>query len=133
MAGKELGDGRVVAVVDDDASVRRSLERLVRTAGYTVETFASAGEFLEWLSRGHAACLLVDVHMNGMSGFDLQERLEVPIIFITAHDDAATRERIERSGAAGHLWKPFDGQAVLDAIGRAIGGDRAPPASRMPS
>ncbi len=120
-----MSDERVIAIVDDDASVRRSLERLVRSAGYTVETFASAREFLDWLSRGQAACLVVDVHMNGMSGFDLQERLAVPIIFITAHDDAVTRHRIEKSGAAGHLWKPFDGEAVLDAIGRAVGGDRA--------
>ena len=115
-----MSDARVIAIVDDDASVRRSLERLVRSAGYTVETFASASEYLDWLSRGQAACLVLDVHMNGMSGFDLQERLAVPIIFITAHDDAVTRDRITKSGAAGHLRKPFDGQAVLDAIGRAV-------------
>jgi FixJ family two-component response regulator len=122
-----VSDERVIAIVDDDPSVRRSLERLVRSAGYTVETFASAREFLEWLSRGQAACLVVDVHMNGMTGFDLQERLAVPIIFITAHDDTVTRTRIEKSGAVGHLWKPFDGQAVLDAIGRAVGADALPP------
>ena len=114
-------DVPVIAIVDDDASVRRSLHRLVRAAGYPVETFESARAFLEWLPGGRASCLVLDVHMNELSGFDLQQRLAVPIIFITAHDDTTTRDRIEKSGAAGHLQKPFDEQAVLDAIRRAIG------------
>jgi FixJ family two-component response regulator len=121
----------VIAIVDDDASVRRSLHRLVKAAGYPVETFASAREFLEWLPRGRAACLVLDVHMNGLSGFDLQERLAVPVIFITAHDDATTRERIEKSGAAGHLQKPFDEQAVLDAIRRAVSAEDDKKESRV--
>lgn len=120
----------LIAIVDDDVSVRRALHRLVQSAGYLVETFASAPEFLEWLPRGRAACLVLDVHMSEMSGFDLQERLKerltVPIIFITAHDDARTRERIRKSGAAGHLWKPFDEQAVLEAIRRTVGVDQDP-------
>jgi FixJ family two-component response regulator len=110
----------VIAIVDDDASVRRSLLRVVRAAGYNAEAFASARAFLEWLSTGHAACLVLDVQMQGMSGFDLQERLAVPIVFITAHDDAPTRARIEKSGAATLLRKPFDAATVLDAIGRAV-------------
>ena len=69
------------------------------------------------------ACLVLDVHMSGMSGFDLQERLAVPIIFITGRDDAQTRKRIEQSGAAGHLRKPFDEQALLDTIRQAVGVD----------
>jgi FixJ family two-component response regulator len=113
----------IVAIVDDDVSVRRSLTRLVRSAGFVVETFASAREFLEWLPRGRAACLVLDVYMNEMSGFDLEERLTVPIIYMTAQDDAPTRRRIKKSGAAGHLWKPFDDQALLDAIRRAVGAD----------
>ena len=113
----------VIAIVDDDASVRRSLQRLIKSAGYAVESFGSAREFLDWLARGRAACLLLDVHMNEVSGFDLQERLAVPVIFITSHDDAATRARIETSRAAGHLWKPFDPAAVLDAVRRAVSGD----------
>lgn len=96
----------------------------MRSAGYAVETFASAGEFLAWLPRGQAACLILDVHMNEMSGIELQQRLAVPVVFITSHDDTATRARIETSGAAGHLWKPFDEQAVLDAIRRAAGLDQ---------
>jgi FixJ family two-component response regulator len=116
-----VSDVPVIAIVDDDASVRRSLHRLVQAAGYTVETFASGREFLEWLPGGQAACLVLDVHMDGMTGFELQKRLAVPIVFITAHDDAATRERITKSGASGHLWKPFDEHAVLGAIRRAVG------------
>ena len=110
----------VIAIVDDDRSVRRALQRLVQSAGYTVETFASGREFLDWLPQNRAACLVLDVHMDEMSGFDLRERLAVPVIFITAHDDARTLERIEKSGAAGHLKKPFDEGAVLDAIERAV-------------
>lgn len=117
----------VIAIVDDDASVRRALQRLVESAGYTVQTFASAGEFLGWLPQGQAACLVLDVHMDGMSGFDLQRRLAVPVIFITAHDDALTLARIKRARAAGHLRKPIDEQAVLSAIRRAVDGlDQGP-------
>ena len=117
----------IIAIVDDDASVRRALQRLVESAGYTVQAFASAREFLDWLPQGQAACLVLDVHMDGMSGFDLQRRLAVPVIFITAHDDALTLERISKSRAAGHLRKPIDEQAVLSAIRTAVNGlDQGP-------
>ena len=112
----------LICIVEDDPSVRRSLDRVVRSAGYAVETFASAREYLEWLPTGQAACVVLDVHMDGMNGFELQERLTAPIIFITSHDDGATRARVESAGAAGHLWKPFDEQAVLEAIRRALSG-----------
>lgn len=119
----------VIAIVDDDASVCRSLRRLLRSAGYTVATFASAGEFLDALPGTRPACLILDIHLSGMSGFELQERLmtdgvSIPIVFITAHDDALTRGRIERSGVAGHLWKPFDDQALVDAIRKAVDQDQ---------
>jgi two-component system, LuxR family, response regulator FixJ len=125
-------DVPVIAIVDDDESVRRSLHRLVQSAGYEVEAFASAAEFLAWLPRGQAACLVLDIHMKEMSGFELQQRLAVPVVFITSHDDATTRARIEKSGAAGHLWKPFDETAVLDMIRRAIGTDPAPTSTPAP-
>ena len=115
-----MKDVPLIAIVDDDPSIRRSLHRLVRSAGYTVETFASASEYLAWLPTGRAACVILDVHMDGLSGFDLQERLAVPIIFTTAHDDGPTRTRIAEARPAGHLWKPFEDQAVLDAIRHAI-------------
>jgi FixJ family two-component response regulator len=114
-----------VAIVDDDPSVRRALQRVVEAGGYTVQTFASAREFLDALPKFRVACLVLDIYLGGMSGLDLQKRvvadgLRIPVIFITAHDDAPTRGRIAKSGAAGYLWKPFDGPALLDAIGRAI-------------
>ena len=113
--------------MDDDLSVRRALRRVVEVGGYTVRRFASAEECLELLSRDRPACLVVDIHLPyGMSGFDLQERLiadrvSVPVIFLTAHENAATHTRIERSGAAGHLWKPVDAEALLRAIQLATG------------
>jgi FixJ family two-component response regulator len=116
----------MISIVDDDRSVRRALRRLVQSAGYVVETFISAPEFLRSAPSAHIACLVLDIYMEGMTGFELQEQLaargvSIPIIFMTAHDDAATRERIGRSGAAGYLGKPFDGQALLDAIRRVAG------------
>jgi FixJ family two-component response regulator len=116
----------VISVVDDDLSVRRALRRLVQSAGYIVETFASAREFLDSPPLNRSACLVLDIHLTGMSGFELQQRLAtdrvaIPIIFITAHDDAATRERVRQSGVAAYLRKPFDKRALLDAIRRAIG------------
>jgi len=115
-----MKDVPIIAIVDDDASIRRALLRVVESAGYQAEAFASGREFLDWLPRNQAACLVLDVHMNDMNGFDLQKRLAVPIIFITAHDDVSTLERIEKSGAAGHLRKPFRAPAVLDAIRQAV-------------
>jgi FixJ family two-component response regulator len=120
-----MQDVPIIAIVDDDASIRRSLLRVVQAAGYQGETFASAREFLDWLPRNQAACLVLDVHMDEMNGFDLQDRLAVPIIFITAHDDLPTLERIGKSGAAGHLRKPFDAATVLKAIRRAVQANHA--------
>ena len=128
-----MNDAPVIAIVDDDESVRRSLRRLVRSAGYAVETFASAAEYLAWLPRGQAACLVLDVHMKEMSGFELQQRLAVPVVFITSHDDASTRARIEKSGAVGHLWKPFDEAAVLDVIRRAVAQNSEPTPTPAPA
>jgi FixJ family two-component response regulator len=115
----------MVSIVDDDVSVRRALSRLVRVAGYAVESFGSAREFLASIPRGRTACLVLDVQLDGggMSGLDLQERLvadgvTIPTIFITAHGDARTRERIKQSRVAGFLSKPFGDQALLDIIRR---------------
>ena len=127
-----MKDVPVIAIVDDDESVRRSLHRLVRSAGYAVETFASASDFLAWLPRGRAACLVLDVHMKEMTGFELQQRLAVPIVFMTAHDDTATRTRLETSGAVGHLWKPFEEAAMLDVIRRALGEEPTPISADAP-
>ena len=116
-----MNDVPIIAIVDDDASVRRSLLRVVESAGYKAETFASGREFLAWLPHGQAACLVLDVQMDELSGFELYDRLKVPVVFITGHDDPVTLARIDKSNAAGHLRKPFDRAAVLDTIRRAVG------------
>jgi len=117
----------LIAIVDDDASVRGALLRVVESAGYTAATFASAREFLGWLPDGRAACLVLDAHMDEVSGFDLYDRLSVPVVFITGHDDPVTVARIEASSAVGHLRKPFDRATVLDAIQRAVGARQTRP------
>jgi FixJ family two-component response regulator len=116
----------MITIVDDDASVARALQRLVRSAGYLVETFASAREFLGSMPPTRTACLVLDIYLEGMNGFELQEqmkagRIAIPIIFMTAHDDSTTRERIRRSGMVGYLVKPFDGQVLLEVILRVAG------------
>jgi FixJ family two-component response regulator len=123
----------LVSIVDDDLSVRRALRRLVQSAGYTVETFASAGEFLASPAPAQAACLVLDIALEGMSGFELRERLatdhpSLPIIFITALVDATTHERVRSSGVAARLHKPFDDHALLDAIRVAV--DQGPMGGR---
>jgi FixJ family two-component response regulator len=117
-----------IAVIDDDASVRRALQRLLQSAGFTVETFATASEFLDVDYWAQTACLVLDIHLPGMSGFELAEYLAVsgvpiPIVFITALDDVSTREQVNRAGAAGYLRKPFDQNTLIEAISRAIGQD----------
>jgi FixJ family two-component response regulator len=116
----------MITIVDDDASVARALQRLVQSAGYLVETFASGPEFLGSMPSTRTACLVLDIYLEGMTGFELQERMKldrlvIPIIFMTAHDDSTTRERIRRADTAGYLVKPFDGQVLLDAILRVVG------------
>jgi len=119
---------RLVSIVDDDRSIRRALRRLVQSAGFTAETFAAAEDFLSSTFLVRTACLVLDIHLNGgMSGFELQARLtadrvDIPIIFITANDDLSTRERVHTSGAAAYLCKPFDDHLVLGAIRDAVGG-----------
>ena len=118
----------VIAVIDDDASIRRALQRLLQSAGFTAETFATAREFLNADYWAQTACLVLDIHLPGMSGFELQEYLAVsgvpiPIVFITAHDDVSTREQVHRAGAVGCLRKPFDQGTLIEAISKAIGQD----------
>jgi len=115
----------MVCVIDDDMSVLRALRRLIGAGGFDVETFASAEDFLEFPRRGRAACLVLDIHLGGLSGFELHERLlasgsRVPVLFITALDDAATRERARQAGAVEYLRKPFDDDILLGAIRRAV-------------
>ncbi len=111
----------MVCVIDDDPSLRRALHRLLTAAAFDVKEFASAEDFLRAQPIACLGCLVLDVHLGGLSGFELQERLTasrcaVPVIFITAHDDAPTRERARKAGAAGYLPKPFDDESLIHAI-----------------
>ena len=121
-----------VFVVDDDPSVRRGLERLLRSAGYRVEMHSSAEQFLE-ARRAHApGCLILDVRMPGQGGLDLQQALAdqgslLPIIFITGHGDVPTVVRAMKGGAVDFLMKPFDDEELLAAVHQALTGKRPPP------
>lgn len=120
----------MICVIDDDASLLRALQRLLVAGGFCVETFGSAEDFLESEQRSPVDCLVLDVHLGGVGGFELNERLvaagrRIPVVFITAYDDATTRERARRAGAVDYLRKPFDDESLIGAINRAIG--RRPP------
>lgn len=115
----------LVSVVDDDASVRRALRRLIQQAGFDVQTFASGAEVLALNASRPSACLVVDVYLGDMTGFDLQRVLaqrgvNVPTIFITAHDDEATAEAARLARAFAYLHKPVDGDTLLGAISDAV-------------
>ncbi|CAM0999621.1 Two-component system response regulator [Rhodanobacter sp. Root179] len=120
-----MGLPLLVSVVDDDESVRESLPDLLREFGFAVEAFASAEAFLASGHVGTTRCLILDIAMPGMSGPDLQLELirrghAIPIIFITAHGDAADRPRLIRQGAVDCLFKPFSEAALLRALGAAL-------------
>ena len=115
----------LVAVVDDDESVRESLPDLLREFGFAVQAFASAEEFLASDCVGQAKCLILDVAMPGMSGPDLQRELthrrrEIPIIFVTAHRDETVRPHALEQGAVECLFKPFSDTALLGALKIAL-------------
>jgi len=118
----------LISIVDDDDAFRESILGFVRSAGFVAQGFASAEEFLTFdLAATH--CLTLDVSMPGMSGLDLQSelrarRLQIPIIFITAHGDERTRARALREGALACLPKPFDGEELLRLIETALGESR---------
>jgi len=118
-----------VFVVDDDASVREALGGLVRSAGLSVATYATAQEFLASPRAQGPSCLVLDVQLPGLSGLDLQRRmaevnLEIPIIFITGHGDIPTSVRAMKAGAVEFLTKPFGDEDLLTAIHEAIERDR---------
>ena len=110
-----------VYVVDDDESVRRALQRLLRSAGYHAVTFESAEDFMDSAPGGGVGCLVLDIRLPGMTGLDLQEKLSASgakyaVIIMTAHDNPQWRQRAKKAGAVAYLRKPFDEQSLLDAI-----------------
>ena len=120
----------IILVVDDDVSVREALEGLIGSAGWSVETFASAQEFLARPPADTPGCLVLDVRLPGLSGLDLQKRmaeinLEIPIIFITGQGDVPTSVQAMKAGALEFLTKPLADRDLLDAIQQAVRRDRA--------
>jgi FixJ family two-component response regulator len=119
-AAEKTPPGRI-AIVDDDASIREALKSLMRSVRFRVDAFASAEEFLASGSFHDTACLILDVYLPGMNGFQLQERLNregrgIPIIFITAHADEISRQRALNAGAIALLGKPVRGETLFKAI-----------------
>jgi FixJ family two-component response regulator len=115
----------IVMIVDDDDSIRKAVRRLMKSFGFAVETFASAEEFLGSDRLQKTSCLILDVHMPGMNGLELQERIvaspfAVPIIFITAFNDDATQAQALKAGAIGYLIKPFADEELLNCIHAAL-------------
>ena len=111
----------MILVVDDDPSMLRTVTRLLRLHGYLVETFSSAEAFIDARPEGAIACLLLDIHLGGMSGIELYRRLAAsgmthPAIFMTALDDEATEQEAARVGGIAYLRKPFPADELLDAI-----------------
>jgi FixJ family two-component response regulator len=128
-SGGAANDDAIVFVVDDDDSVRRSTERLVRPLGFGIQTFASAREFLDGARLDRPACLVLDVHMPGLSGLDLQSELaqrgvEIPIVFLTGHGDIPMTVRAMKAGAWEFLQKPFGDQMLLEAVEQAVARSR---------
>jgi FixJ family two-component response regulator len=120
-----MSESGMIAVVDDDEAIREATESFIRSVGFRVVVFPSAEDFLRSSHLQDTACLIVDVRMPGMSGLDLQRQLatahySIPIIFITAHDDADTRARALRAGAVAFLDKPFSDEVLLRAVQAAL-------------
>jgi FixJ family two-component response regulator len=116
----------VVAAVDDDRRVRESVQSVLESAGYEAVTFESAEAFLRSGALTRVTCVIADVRLPGMDGTELQRRIrrergQLPVIFITAHDDDHVRRRALRDGATAFLLKPFDGGDLLERVVRATG------------
>jgi FixJ family two-component response regulator len=117
--------GARVAIIDDDASMCRSLARVLRLAGFEPSPFSSAEQFLAEPDRARFACALVDIQLGGMSGLEMQraitaQRDPIPLIFVTAHDEPAARAEAEQGGCAGFCSKSEDGARIVDAIHRVM-------------
>jgi FixJ family two-component response regulator len=128
-SGREGDDLKraLVALVDDDESIRESLPDLLNELGFRTRAFASAEEFLASGSLDQTKCLILDVVMPGMTGLDLQQQLndrerKIPIIFITAQKDREVRDRAFEQGAVSFLFKPFSDTALLEALNKAVRG-----------
>jgi len=114
-----------VAIVDDDESFARALERLFRASGYGVQTYASAEALLASTTLPQPDCLVLDIHLGGMSGLDLRRHLTalgstIPVVFVTAHDEPKICEEALQVGCSAYLRKPVPGKVLLEAISKAV-------------
>lgn len=117
--------GKMVAVIDDDESYRVAVQRLLKSADFLVQSFDSAEAFLNSGQQHQTGCLIADIRMPGMSGLELQSKLNsdhcpIPTIFITAHGDEKMRLQAMRGGAVKFLMKPFDGETLLESVRMAL-------------
>jgi FixJ family two-component response regulator len=115
----------VISIIDDDPSVREATQSLIRSLGYDAQVFASAEEYLQSERLSDSSCLITDLHMPGMSGTDLQDRLiadgyQIPIIFVTAYYEDRTRDRVMDAGAFGFLRKPFNDESLIECLDKAL-------------
>ena len=119
------GKTKMIAIVDDDDSMRSALQGLLKAVGLPAQAFASGEEFLKSGQQRQTACLIADIRMPGMSGLELQAKLNadhcrIPTIFITAHGDARLRMQALRAGAVEFLTKPFDNKALIESVRAAL-------------
>jgi FixJ family two-component response regulator len=127
----------IIVLVDDDAGMNQAVQRLLNAAGFRTLTFPSGEALLETGIGAGSACFVFDVHLPGLSGFDLQARLarsgaDLPVIFITADDDPESQARAHQAGAIAYLTKPFGGQKLVSAINKALA-SAAPRSSNVTS
>jgi two-component system response regulator FixJ len=124
--GEMLFENKQIFIVDDDASVCRALRLLLVTYGFTVDTFTSAEEFFRAVSNSAPGCLLLDIHMPGLDGWETLQHLRTsgssrPVIIISADKNGRLNEKALKAGAAGYLQKPFNDQALVDLINKYCG------------
>lgn len=120
-----MARAHVIAIIDDDPSAREATQRLVRSLGHKTQVFSSAEEYLQSERGQQPSCLITDLHMPGMSGIDLQDRLiadgcRVPMIFVTAYFEEQVEAQALEAGAFGFLRKPFDDKSFVDCLDKAL-------------
>ena len=120
-----MAETALIAIVDDDRWMRRSLERLLKSAGFRAESFPSAEDFLDASDHERIGCIILDITLPGMSGFELDRRLaekhnRLPVVFVSAHDEPKVRNEAAQAEAVAFLGKPFDDNALLNAVNTAL-------------
>ena len=118
--------GPLIAIVDDDESIRRSVKRLMMSAGLRAESYSSGQELLHAIKTNLPDCLVLDVQMPGMNGLEIQDRLaasgiRVPIVFVTGYEDSMAEARALKAGAAAFLYKPFSNRSLLEVVSTTVG------------